>query len=48
MKETVYITNTGSKYHLDGCRHLKSKIEVSLQEALDKNLEPCKNCKPPK
>lgn len=45
---TVYITNSGSKYHLDGCRHLKSKIQKTLEEAKALGLEPCKNCSPPK
>ena len=45
---TVYITNSGTKYHLDGCRHLKSKIEKTLEEAKALNLEPCKVCNPPK
>lgn len=43
----VYITNTGTKYHRDGCRYLsKSKIPISLEEAR-KNYEPCSVCKPP-
>ena len=45
---TVYITNSGTKYHLDGCRHLKSKIEKTLEEAKALKLEPCKVCNPPK
>lgn len=45
---TVYITNSGSKYHLDGCRHLKSKIQKTLEEAKALGLEPCKVCNPPK
>jgi len=45
---TVYITNSGTKYHLDGCRHLKSKIEKTLEEAKALHLEPCKVCNPPK
>ena len=45
---TVYITNSGTKYHLDGCRHLKSKIEKTLEEAKALKLEPCRVCNPPK
>ena len=45
---TVYITKSGTKYHLDGCRHLKSKIEKTLEEAKALKLEPCKVCNPPK
>lgn len=44
---TVYITNSGTKYHLDGCRHLKSKIEKTLEEVKALKLEPCKVCNPP-
>ena len=47
-KVTVYITTSGTKYHLDGCRHLKSKIEKTLEEAKALKLEPCKVCNPPK
>ena len=43
----VYITNTGSKYHLSDCRHLsKSKIEIKKDKAINKGYEPCKVCKP--
>lgn len=45
---TVHITKSGSKYHRAGCRHLnKSDIEVTLEEALNKGLTPCKTCNPP-
>lgn len=45
---TVYITNSGEKYHADGCRYLsKSKIPISLDDACAKGYEPCKVCKPP-
>ena len=44
---TVYITNTGSKYHRDTCRTLKnSKIPISLSEAV-RSYEPCGICNPP-
>lgn len=43
----VHITKTGSKYHVGGCRHLKSDIEATLGEALAKGLEPCGTCNPP-
>jgi len=43
--KTVYITKTGSKYHKDGCRYLsKSKIPISLSEALERNYTPCSVC----
>lgn len=42
----VYRTETGKKYHRAGCRHL-SKHKVSLKEAKEQGLTPCKVCKPP-
>lgn len=43
---TVYITETGKKYHTGGCRYLsKSKIAISLEDA-KKNYTPCSVCKP--
>jgi micrococcal nuclease len=44
----VYITETGGKYHLDGCRYLaRSRIPISLSEAAALGYEPCGHCKPP-
>ncbi|MEY8460678.1 hypothetical protein AALA69_06045 [Eggerthellaceae bacterium 24-137] len=44
---TVYITNTGSKYHSGGCRHLKkSKIAIGYNEARSQGYEPCGVCSP--
>ncbi|WP_245281120.1 ComEC/Rec2 family competence protein [Desulfitobacterium hafniense] len=44
----VYKTKSGSKYHLDGCRHLsKSKIPISLDAAKAQGLGPCSVCNPP-
>lgn len=43
----VHITKTGSKYHRAGCKYLKTDIEVTLEEALNKGLSPCKVCNPP-
>lgn len=43
---TVYITNTGTKYHLEGCRHLKSKIAISKSKAISQGYEPCGTCNP--
>ena len=46
---TVYITETGKKYHRDGCSYLKkSKIEISLKDAKAQGYTPCSRCKPPK
>lgn len=45
---TVYITNSGAKYHADGCRFLsKSRIPISLEDAKAK-FQPCAVCNPPK
>lgn len=44
----VYITRTGSKYHLDECRYLReSKIPISLEDAKEQGYTPCKACDPP-
>lgn len=46
--ETVYITNTGTKYHRDGCRFLsKSKIAVLLEQIDMEKYAPCSVCNPP-
>jgi len=45
---TVYITNTGKKYHSDGCRYLaRSRIPISLEDAKTRGLTPCSRCGPP-
>jgi len=44
----VYITKTGEKYHTGQCSSLKrSKITISLGEAVAKGFGPCQRCKPP-
>lgn len=46
---TVYITETGEKYHLPNCRYLsKSKITISLEKAKSQGYTPCSVCKPPR
>lgn len=46
---TVYITETGNKYHTSGCRYLsKSKIAITLDEAKARGYTPCGVCKPPR
>lgn len=43
--QTVYITNTGSKYHRAGCSYLrKSKIPISLEDAQNSGYSPCSRC----
>lgn len=47
QSETVYVTNTGKKYHRDGCRSLrKSKIPMSLKDAQAQGYTPCEICNP--
>ena len=44
---TVYVTNSGSKYHAAGCRHLaKSSIPMPLSDAAGQ-YGPCSVCRPP-
>ena len=43
----VYRTETGKKYHRESCRHLKSKVETTVDEALSMGLDPCSVCQPP-
>ncbi len=44
-ERTVYITNSGTKYHRAGCRFLnKSKIEISLSEAQAQGYTACQVC----
>lgn len=45
---TVYVTDTGSKYHTAGCSYLKSKHEIRLSVAIDMGYTPCSRCSPPK
>ena len=48
QRVTVYITETGEKYHRDGCQYLyNSKIETYLDELNEKKFTPCSVCNPP-
>jgi hypothetical protein len=41
----VYITRTGERYHVDGCRYLRqSRIPVSKKDAVKAGYTPCKVC----
>lgn len=43
----LYRTSSGKKYHRDGCSGLRrSRIPVSLSEAVARGLEPCGLCRP--
>lgn len=45
---TVYITQSGTKYHRSGCRHLsKSSTAISLKDA-QARFSPCGTCNPPR
>jgi len=45
--EKVFITDTGNKYHREGCQFLrKSKRAISLNEAKANGYEPCSKCRP--
>ena len=46
---TVYITDTGEKYHRSNCGSLwNSKHAIDLEEAIDRGYEPCRRCNPPR
>jgi hypothetical protein len=45
---TVYITKTGEKYHISSCASLrKSKIAISLGDAVARGYGRCQRCRPP-
>jgi hypothetical protein len=45
--DTVYVTNTGAKYHRSGCSSLRhSAIPMTLKDAATR-YQPCKICRPP-
>ena len=47
IEQTVYITDTGEKYHRYGCQYLRESCHpISLSEALNRGYTPCKRCKP--
>jgi len=47
VAETVYITNTGRKFHRGTCRYLKkSKIKIDKKDAISRGYTACKVCKP--
>lgn len=46
---TVYITRTGKKYHRGSCSYLRrSKIPISLKDAVARGYTPCSRCNPPR
>ena len=45
--QTVYKTPSGAKYHVASCRMVKNVSQkLTLNDALQKGLTPCKICKP--
>ena len=44
---TVFVTNTGERYHRYGCSYLKSSRAISLADAVEKGYTPCSRCDPP-
>lgn len=46
--QNVYKTPSGKKYHLDTCRMVTNVSKtISISDALEVGLTPCKICKPP-
>jgi len=44
---TVYVTNTGSKYHRVSCGYLsKSKISISKKKVVAAGYGACSRCRP--
>lgn len=43
---TVYVTNTGSKYHRYGCSYLKSCNSIDINSAIARGYTPCSRCDP--
>lgn len=45
---TVYITESGEKYHCFGCQYLRqSCIPIDLSKAVAEGYTPCSKCNPP-
>lgn len=44
---TVYVTNSGTKYHKSGCSYLKSSHAVTLEYAITNGYTACSRCHPP-
>ncbi|MGN6298184.1 MAG: hypothetical protein ACTHM7_15450 [Ginsengibacter sp.] len=48
FSQTVYITKTGKKYHVQTCGYLsRSSIAISLSDAIAAGYTPCSVCDPP-
>jgi len=44
--EIVYVTKSGSKFHLSTCNYAKNASAISLSEAVSAGKTPCKVCNP--
>ena len=44
VSDTVYVTDTGTKYHKPNCSYLKSKRAVTLSDALALGYDACSRC----
>lgn len=44
--ERVFITRTGEKYHNEDCRFLNGGKDITKEQAVKKEYEPCKECQP--
>lgn len=45
--QTVYITDTGSKYHRSGCQYLRSSHHaISKSNAISRGYGACSRCRP--
>jgi hypothetical protein len=48
QSEIVYRTPSGERYHRADCQYVRGKaIPLSLAEAKERGLTPCKVCRPP-
>lgn len=45
---TVYVTESGKKYHKKDCRLKKGSTGIKLSAAKKKGYKPCEVCKPAK
>lgn len=44
---SVFITDSGTKYHSYGCSYLESVNETTLKKAVESGYTPCSRCNPP-
>lgn len=45
---TVYVTDTGEKYHRADCNYLISSNPITLSRAIKFGYTPCSRCNPPR